>query len=87
MSTIRTLDKLHKGFPSSSTIDSIVSNALRNNKFSSSLVISHITGLPDNIVEESFGRLLERRNIYLSVGGLPKRFSHSSEKNIEYQWE
>jgi hypothetical protein len=79
--------QLPNGFPSSSTVDSIVSNAVRNNKFSSSLVISHITGLPDNLVQESFSRLLESRRIYLSVGGLPKRFSHSSDKNTEDEWE
>lgn len=62
-------------------VDSIVLNAVKNNKFSSTAFISHITRLPENAVQESFNRLLHLRRIYLSVGGVPKRFSHISEQN------
>lgn len=56
-------------------IDSIVLGSLRNNKFSSAAVISHFTGIHEQKVTESFGRLLQRRLIHLAVGGVPKRYS------------
>lgn len=61
-------------------IDSIVLNALKNNKFSSVVFIAHITRIHENSVRESFTRLLKNRRIYLSVGSLPKRYSHSDER-------
>lgn len=61
-------------------IDSIVLNTIKNNKFSSVAVISHFTRLPENIVNESFNRLISNRRIYLSVGGVPKRYSHVDER-------
>ena len=62
-------------------IDSIVLNTIKNNKFSSASVISHFTRLPENIVNESFNRLIRSRRIYLSVGGFPKRYSHVDERS------
>lgn len=61
-------------------VDSIVLNAIKNNKFSSVAVIAHFTRLHENIVNESFNRLIENRRIYLSVGGLPKRYSHTDDR-------
>ncbi|MDD4930843.1 MAG: hypothetical protein PHG66_01655 [Candidatus Colwellbacteria bacterium] len=60
-------------------VDSIVLNTLKNNKFSSVAFIAHITRLPVGMVDESVNRLVHRRKIYLSTGGVPKRYSHSDE--------
>lgn len=61
-------------------IDSIVLNTLKNNKFSSVAFVAHITRIPDREVTQSFDRLLSLQKIYLSVGGVPKRYSHSDER-------
>lgn len=61
-------------------IDSIVLNTLKNNKFSSVVFIAYITRLPERMIQESFNRLLNLQKIYLAVGGVPKRYSHSDER-------
>jgi len=66
-----------------SIVDSIVLSTLKTNKFSSVAFISHLTRLSERIIGESFDRLLREQKIYLSVGGLPKRYSHSDERE---QW-
>ena len=61
-------------------IDSVVLNTLKNNKFSSVSFISYITSLSEKTVSDSFDRLLSINKIFLSVGGVPKRYSHHSER-------
>lgn len=63
-------------------IDSIVLNTLKNNKFSSVAFVSHITHISDKEISKSFDRLLSRQRIYLSVGGVPKRYSHMDERMV-----
>ena len=55
--------------------DSTVLKSILNNQFSSLHVVCHFTGLPENSVTESITRLLNNKKIFLSVGGVPKRYS------------
>lgn len=60
--------------------DKVVFSIITNNKFSSASIISHLSGIPENLVENSIRNLLHRGLIYQSVGGYPKRYSNSNEK-------
>ena len=57
--------------------DLIVLNAFRSHKLSSAEVIAKITKLPQRDVDSSVSRLLEKRKIYQSVGGVPRRYNTS----------
>ena len=60
--------------------DKVVFSIITNHKFSSAGVISHLSGIPEELVENSIRNLLRKGLIYQSVGGFPKRYSNSNEK-------
>lgn len=60
--------------------DKVVFSIITNHKFSSVGVISHLSGIPEGLVETSVANLLRKGLIYQSVGGFPKRYSNSNEK-------
>lgn len=58
----------------------VVLSIISNNKFSSVHLISTLSGIPERDVQNSINQLLHKGIIYQSVGGYPKRYSHSDEK-------
>ena len=62
----------------------VVLSIISNNKFSSVHIISSLSGIPEKNVQECINTLLHKGVIYQSVGGYPKRYSHSDEKHNRY---
>jgi predicted transcriptional regulator len=63
-----------------SDFNTSVLNTIRNNKFSSVHVLAHLMKKDESDVQSALNYLLSSGQIYQSVGGVPKRYSHIDEK-------
>jgi hypothetical protein len=65
----------HQQLKMSSTVESSVLKTITNNQFSSVHVLAHMLKRHEREIQSAINTLLDNNKIYLSVGGVPKRYS------------